>query len=161
MDVLSLLLYYTQFEDQQTAPKRLEKDTFAPIKKLWGNVIDVEKDFFLVTKLQSMNSFFSKCSFLQYMPQKPAKFAIKFWLLCDIMTSYVLRAQCNKEDRSVDASMAEHVVLDLMNPCYKTGQNRHGQFFHIFEDSKETAPIQYHSGGNLTQQQKRYQVSFS
>ena len=30
--------------------------------------------------------------FIQYMPSKPTKFGIKFWMLCDVKTSYVLRA---------------------------------------------------------------------
>ena len=57
------------------------------------------------------------------MPQKSVKFGIKYWLLCDVKTSSVLRAipYVDKEDRS-QIGIAEHVVMSLMEP-YQTRQN--------------------------------------
>ena len=59
----------------------------------------------------------SKCGFIPYMPQKPAKFGIKYWLLSDIKTSYVLRVipHVGKEDRP-QIGVAEDVVMSLMEP---------------------------------------------
>ena len=59
------------------------------------------------------------------MPQKPSKFGIKFWLLCDVMTSYVLKAipYLGKEDCPNDVGVAEHEVMTLMELYLKTGLN--------------------------------------
>ena len=58
------------------------------------------------------------------MPQKPAKFGIKYWLLCDVKPSYVLRAipYVGKEDRP-QIGVAEYVVMSLMEPYHNTEQN--------------------------------------
>ena len=50
------------------------------------------------------------------MPQKPAKFGIKFWMVCDTTTSFVLRAfpYVDREEREV--GFREHVTLSLMDP---------------------------------------------
>ena len=66
----------------------------------------------------------SRRGFIQYMPNKPAKFGIKFWVQCDVKTSHVLRAMpyVGKEDRP-HVGVAEHVVMSLMKPYHKTGQN--------------------------------------
>ena len=58
------------------------------------------------------------------MPQKPAKFRIKDWMLCDVKSSCVLRAMpyVGKKDRP-QVGVAEHLVVSLMEPYHKTGQN--------------------------------------
>ena len=58
------------------------------------------------------------------MLQKPAKFGIKYCLLCDVKTSYVVRAipYVGKEDWP-QIGVAEHVVMSLMEPYHDTGQN--------------------------------------
>ena len=58
------------------------------------------------------------------MPQKPAKFGIKYWLLCEVKISYVLRAipYGDKKDRP-EIGVAEHVVMSLMEPYHNTRQN--------------------------------------
>ena len=66
----------------------------------------------------------SRRGFVQSMPNKPTKFDIKFWMLCDVKTFYVLRAMpyVGKEDRP-RVDVAEHVVRRLMKPYHKTRQN--------------------------------------
>ena len=62
--------------------------------------------------------------FIQFMPQKPAEFGIKYWLLCDVKTSCVLKAipYVGKEDRP-RIGVVEHVAMSLMEPYHNTGQN--------------------------------------
>ena len=60
------------------------------------------------------------------MPQKPAKFGIKFWLLCDVDPYYVLQAfpYTRKTDR-IEEGLGDQVVMKLMNPYFGTvRQNR-------------------------------------
>ena len=57
------------------------------------------------------------------MPQQPAKFGIKFWIVCDTTTYFVLRAffYVGREEREV--GLGEHVTLSLMEPYKKMGLN--------------------------------------
>ena len=50
------------------------------------------------------------------MLQKSAKFGIKFWMVCDTTTSFVLWAfpYVGREEREV--GLGEHVTLSLMEP---------------------------------------------
>ena len=50
------------------------------------------------------------------MLQKSGKFEIKFWMVCDATTSFVLRAfpYVGREEREV--GLGEHVTLSLMEP---------------------------------------------
>ena len=59
----------------------------------------------------------SRCSFVTYMPNKPNKYGIKFWVLVDVKSKYVsnifpyLGTQ-EKEQRG-DTPLAESVVMRL------------------------------------------------
>ena len=57
------------------------------------------------------------------MLQKSAKFGIKFWMVCDTTTSFVLRAfpYVGIEEREV--GLGEHVTLSLMEPYQNMGLN--------------------------------------
>ena len=58
------------------------------------------------------------------MPQKPEKFALKFWLICDCKTSFVLRAEpYTGSDEKRQLPLGEHVVMKLMEPYFQTGIN--------------------------------------
>ena len=55
------------------------------------------------------------------MPQKPAKFGIKFGMVCDTTTCFVLQAflYVTREEREV--GLGEHVTLSLMESYKKDG----------------------------------------
>ena len=57
------------------------------------------------------------------MLQKSAKFGIKFWMVCDTTTSFVLQAfpYVGREEREV--GLREHVTLSLMEPYKNMGLN--------------------------------------
>ena len=58
-----------------------------------------------------------RCPFIQYIPPKPAKFGIKFWMLCDATTYYVLRAfsYAGKEEHRASNGLGEFVTLTLLS----------------------------------------------
>ena len=66
-----------------------------------------------------------RCPFIQYIPQKPAKFGIKFWMLCDATTYYVLRAfpYVGKEEDRASTGLGEFVILTLLEPYRNAGLN--------------------------------------
>ena len=69
----------------------------------------------------------SRCPFITFMPKKPDKYGIKFWVLADVETKYVanimlfLGAQEQKE-RGV-TPLAESVMLKLTDKIKRKGCN--------------------------------------
>ena len=79
--------------------------------------------FFRMVKSQSTNNcFLADPGALSFNTcfKKPSKFGKKFWMLCEVKTSYVLRVMryLGKKERSDDVC-----VLTLMDPYHKTGLN--------------------------------------
>lgn len=80
-----------RFDDKDSRDKN---DRFAPIRVLWDEWANTFPRFFspyenLVIDEELM-SFQGRCCFKMYMPSKPNKYGIKFWLLVDCKTHYVL-----------------------------------------------------------------------
>lgn len=123
-----LILKLLRFDSKDTRESRKANDKFAPIRDVWNTVMDnCQKCFFpfgSVTIDEQLFSCKSRCSFIQYMPQKPGKFGLKFWLICDTKTSYVLRAEpYTGSDEQRELPLGEHVVMKLMQPYFQTGLN--------------------------------------
>ena len=58
------------------------------------------------------------------MPSKPAKYGLKFWLLADASSYYVLNLQIyTGKDESQTEELGMHVVLSLTSHLYKTDRN--------------------------------------
>lgn len=86
-----------RFDDRQTRQKRRVTDKFAAIRDLWDKWVEILPMLYnpemYVTVDEQLVAFRGKCPFRQYMPSKPAKYGIKFWVLCDNSTSYVWNIQ--------------------------------------------------------------------
>ena len=79
----------------------------------------------------------SRCPFIVYMPNNPSKFGIKFWMLAEVDSKYVvniipfLGAQ---EKQSREGPLAESVVLKITEPVQNKGFNvTTDNFFTSFE----------------------------
>ena len=67
----------------------------------------------------------ARCRFTQYMPYKPEKFGIKFWIAIDVKTKYMLNSftYIGKDDSRSGVTLGEHIILRLLEPYRKTGRN--------------------------------------
>jgi len=73
---------------------------------------------------EQLYAFRGNCQFRQYMPNKPAKYGIKYWCLADVRTSYL----CNVNvylgrDSTRTASVSETAVTSLVAPFYGSKRN--------------------------------------
>ena len=88
-----LVLQYILFDGKATRTQRRGTDTFPALRELQESVtLNWQKALFPqanVTVDEQLFPCHSKCLFIQYIPQKPAKFGIKFWMICDADTYYV------------------------------------------------------------------------
>ncbi|CAJ1069999.1 piggyBac transposable element-derived protein 4-like [Xyrichtys novacula] len=78
-----------RFDNRET---RRPHDKFAPIRNLWQRWVDrLHMGHNLGENIcidEQLVSFHGHWSFKQYMPQKPAKYGLKLWVLCNVNTSY-------------------------------------------------------------------------
>lgn len=109
-----------RFDDRETRSYRREKDKFAAIRDLWDIWVEILPKLFnpsaYVTVDEQLVSFRGNCPFRQYMPKKPAKYGIKFWVLCDNETSYVWNIQPytgRPTNQLREKNQGLRVVLDL------------------------------------------------
>ena len=69
----------------------------------------------------------NRCSFIVYMPNKPEKFGIKFWLLVEVESKYVVNLQpylgAQEKESRQGVPLAQDVVLRLVSPVKFKGYN--------------------------------------
>ena len=67
------------------------------------------------------------CPFIVYMPNKPDKFWIKFWLLVEVESKYVVNLQpylgAQEKESRQGVPLAQDVVLQLVSPVKSKGYN--------------------------------------
>ena len=116
-------------------PNRIRRgpgaDKFAPIREAFEKFSSLCRSKFVcdysLTIDEQLMPCKSRCSFVTYMPNKPDKYEIKFWVLVDVKSKYVsnifpsLGAQ-EKEQRG-DTPLAESVVMRLTEGVRGKGYN--------------------------------------
>ena len=68
----------------------------------------------------------ARCRFLQYTPNKPDKFGIKFWMAVDAEKKYLFNSFLyfwKDENRDTSVSLPKYVITKLMQPIFKRGCN--------------------------------------
>ena len=126
------ILKYLRFDDK---PNRIRQgdgaDKFAPIREVFDIFASMCKTKYTcnysLTVDEQLLPVKSRCSFISFMPNKPDKYGVKFWVLVDVETKYVsniipyLGAQ-EKEQRG-GLPLGESVVLKLTEHVKGRGYN--------------------------------------
>ena len=85
-----------RFDDKRTRVERLKQDKLAAFS-YWGLFIENCKTQFSLGAYTTIDEqlvpFIGRCPFLQYMPNKPAKYGIKIFWLCDASLTYASNAR--------------------------------------------------------------------
>lgn len=124
------IMRFLRFDIKSTRSKRLETDKFALISDIWYRFIENCKTNYTpgpnITVDEQLFPTKARCRFTQYMPSKPDKFGIKFWLAADVDTKYLINGfpYLGKDSQSQsNISLSEHVVLRLISPYENKGRN--------------------------------------
>lgn len=128
-----------RFDDVASRRQMRSTDKFAPIRELWDSWQKLLPKFYNchenVTVDEQLVAFRGRCPFRQFMPSKPAKYGLKFWLLVDSKSGYVWKIQpyLGKVPNSApEKNQGERIVLDLTIGL--KGQNITGDnFFSSFD----------------------------
>ena len=73
-----------------------------------------------------LRAFKGHCSFRMYMPNKPAKYGIKIFIMADAKTSYMWDAIVylgKNKDNERAHNISQNIVLDLTKPIKGSGRN--------------------------------------
>ena len=140
------ILKHLHFDDKTDRLSR-RSDNFRMIREVWDRFISNSQSCYVpeafVTIDEQLLPSKSRCAFLQFMPNKPDKYGIKFWLLVCLKTKFV----CNgfpylgkHEERAKDVGLGEFVVKKLIEPYSDKGYNITADYFFtslkIFKNEK-------------------------
>lgn len=97
------LLSVIRFDDKTTRPERKQTDKLAAIRWILDEFTKNCKNNYSVGEFMTIDemliAFRGRCSFVQYIPNKPAKYGLKVFVMCDAKTFYVsnLEVYCGKQ----------------------------------------------------------------
>uniref|UniRef100_A0A1B6DW27 PiggyBac transposable element-derived protein domain-containing protein n=1 Tax=Clastoptera arizonana TaxID=38151 RepID=A0A1B6DW27_9HEMI len=125
------LLNCMRFDDKTTRDDRKKFDKLAPIRCVVDlfvkNCIDNYSTSEFVTIDEMLHRFRGRCSFVQYIPNKPAKYGLKMFALCDAKTFYChnFEVYCGKQPQGPyeTSNSAIDVVKRLVRPIENTNKN--------------------------------------
>ena len=87
-------LKFIRFDKKDNRSHRLKNDKFALISTVWDKFIENSQNCYKsganITIDEQLFLTKARCRFTQYLPNKPDKFGIKFWLASDVQTKYVV-----------------------------------------------------------------------
>ena len=92
-----------RFDDKRSRHERRQSDKLAPIRSVLEKFINNCKDSYspgeFLTIDEKLEPFKGRCSFIQYIPSKPARYGLKIFVLADAKTFYAcnLDVYCGKQ----------------------------------------------------------------
>ena len=107
-----------RFDDPTTRNSRLARGKLAAVRLILdGFVVNSQRCYShneCVTVDEQLYPYRGRCRFVQYMPLKPAKYGLKFWLFADASSYYVSNLQMyTGKDESRTEELGMHVVFFL------------------------------------------------
>ena len=122
---------FLRFDDKSTRRGRLDTDKFTHIRKIFekfsNNCATKYTPTFSLTIDEQLMSMKDCCPFIVYMPNKPVKFGIKFWLLVEIESKYVVNLRpylgAQEKESKQRVPLAQDVVLRLVSLVKSKGYN--------------------------------------
>lgn len=125
------LLRSIRFDDINTRAERNAFDKLAPIREILLSFSTNSQSSFnlgeYVTIDEILVAFRGRCSFIQYMAQKPAKYGLKIYALCDarMFYTYDLDVYCGKQNSgpNIISNKPYDVVVRLVKSIQGTNRN--------------------------------------
>uniref|UniRef100_A0A1B6C4A1 PiggyBac transposable element-derived protein domain-containing protein n=1 Tax=Clastoptera arizonana TaxID=38151 RepID=A0A1B6C4A1_9HEMI len=120
-----------RFDNINTRTQRIETDKLAPIRELLTVFVRNCQNSYTLGKFVTVDEmlvpFKGRCSFVQYMPEKPTRYGLKIYALCDATTFYTynLEIYCKKQTTGpyVVSNRPSDVVLRLTDAIKMSNRN--------------------------------------
>ena len=125
------ILRSIRFDDINTRAHRIQQDKLAPIRDLFDNFVEKCNNYFDVSDFATVDeqlvAFRGRCSFKQYMPNKPYKYGKKIFALCCSRTFYNKKMEIYVGKRYTESMKIDNsgkaIVLRLSDCIQKTSRN--------------------------------------
>lgn len=134
------LLRFIRFDDRE---KRDKSDRLAPVRHILELFIKQLSKHFIPSEYLTIDEqlvpFRGRCAFIQYMPTKPCKYGIKFWVLSDVECRYIISLEmyAGKVGNTIQRNLSRNVVLRLIDQLPNNiQQGRHVTYDRYFTDLK-------------------------
>ena len=123
------LLLAIRFDDRTTQSQRKETDKLAAIWYILDEFVQNCKNTYCLNEFltidETLVSFRGRCSFIQYIPSKPAKYGVKIFALCNAKTYFTrnLEVYCGKqptgphEASNSPGDIVERLISHLKGTC--------------------------------------------
>lgn len=124
-----LMKRFIRFDNRQARGERILLDKFTHIRDIFQAFAENCRKSFTpgmsVCIDEQLMPLKTRCKFITYMPNKPDKYGIKFWLLVDNTTKYVYNIipYLGKPEVVAAKALAHDVVISLMGPLLNKGYN--------------------------------------
>ena len=129
-DRFEKIISWLRFDDKTTREERRKTDKLAAIREIWSDFQDNLKLCYIpgsyITIDEQLLPFRGRCPFRQYIPKKPHKYGITFWLCADVDSYYVFNAFPyigRQPDQERQTQIGASVVLELLQPLYGSNRN--------------------------------------
>ena len=123
-DRLLLIFKFCRFDDLSTRDQR-RNDKFGHIREMWDKFAKRLYDLGVNGTIDEMLlKFRGRCKFRQYMPSKPGRHGIKFWILADSENHHCYNTipYLGKGDAPT-TNLGAQVVQKLVEPIRGSGRN--------------------------------------
>ena len=124
------IMRFLRFDLKSERRQRVISDKFCLASSLWKPFIENCKKAYVpnpyITIDEQLLPCKARCRFIQFMPNKPDKFGLKFWMAVDTETKYLYNSfpyLGKDESRDSSVSLPTFVVTSLMQPIFKRGYN--------------------------------------
>nr|XP_022907230.1 piggyBac transposable element-derived protein 4-like [Onthophagus taurus] len=125
------LLRSLRFDDKSTRNERKKTDKLAPIRSILDSFVNNCKNSYNVSEYvtidEMLHSFRGRCSFVQYIPSKPAKYGIKIFAMCDAKSFYTsnFEVYCGQQPNGIYkvSNSPIDIVKRLITPIENSGRN--------------------------------------
>lgn len=128
-DKFKTIMRFLRFDDKETRLERLASDKFALMSFVWNSFIENCKKCYNpgenLTVDEQLFPTKTRCPFTQFMKDKPDKFGVKFFLVVDVDSKYILNGfpYTGSDEKRQLQPAGERVVLKLLEPYYGGGYN--------------------------------------
>lgn len=127
----NFLIRCLRFDDLQTRDERKTFDKMAHIRDFWTSFTNNCKERYrpseLLTIDEKLEPFRGRCSFKQYIPNKPAKYGMKIFAIVDAKSFYTLNMELyvgqQPEGPFKKNNSPQDIVLRLIGTYFNTGRN--------------------------------------
>ncbi|XP_035232258.1 uncharacterized protein LOC118204046 [Stegodyphus dumicola] len=113
------------FDDLRDRPSRREMDKLAPIRNDFEKFVKNAGEY--ITTDEKLEPFIRRCSFLQYIPSKPAKYGIKVFAVFDARTFCTSNLEIHAGTQPKRSCSSENgldkVVKRFREPILNPGRN--------------------------------------